>query len=49
MDIKVNKTTVENKFHYINLHGFKDKAERDRLFIKIEQVVKEFRVKTRVF
>jgi len=34
--IKVSKTNAMGKFLYINLHGFKDEQEQERLYQKIK-------------
>ena len=46
--IEVHKTTVKGKGHnddqeflYINLLGFRDKAQRDVIFEKIQELIKD--------
>lgn len=54
--IEVNKTIVSGKGHnsdqkflYINLHGFRDEAQQDIIFKKIQEVIKDHETKVKVF
>ena len=47
--IKVSKTKAEDRFLYINLHGFRDEAEWDLMYKKIQDIIYEHQRKTRVF
>jgi len=49
MTIKVSKTDARGKYLYINLSGFRDKAQRQIVFEKIEQLVKDSNTKVRVY
>jgi len=47
--IKVSKTKAEDRFLYINLHGFRDEADWDLIYKKIQDLVYEHNSKVKVF
>jgi len=49
LTIKVSKTLADGKFMYINLHGFKDQEEQDKIFKQIQVLLKETTGRIRVF
>lgn len=47
--IKVNKTIVEGKHLYINLHGFRDEVHLDTIYNKIRELIKDHESKVRIY
>jgi len=48
--IEVNKSeAMDGKYLYINLSGFRDKVDRQVIFEKIQQIIRDSNTKVRVF
>jgi len=47
--MKVSKTKSDDRFLYINVHGFKDEAEWDLMYKRICQVVEDSKGRVKVY